>query len=803
MSPSAGSARIPGSSSVGLAIASFTASRRQAMALNSILVTTLGAVSVILVLSAFVTGGTFYNYIARHEQGIPEMFDSKASEVSPSYSTLSRLPSLRGRYAVDKMAGSGSAPRRQPAKTENTSQVRRFLAFIPLLGLKNDDWGSRESERLVLEAWNALANHVRLMNESVELRVVGMVEDASYCDPRLFGPSASLASSAVSCLTLGPSCNQSGQKSAPTLDCIFEVATRVGDAYGANVYILANGDVVFTPTFTEAIAFALNTFGNGSPVREGEEGVAPSPRLTLQPPASASGASGFPPPCAEASQHEGFVLVGRRLDMNVSIPKGPDDPPLTAEDLLAKDVNVRLHPPTGIDYFAFTANLLPRSFPPFLIGRWRWDNTLLLHFLLSKGASIDATEVVHALHIGMAPFDSAEHATRAGAHYNDVLAASTAGSAHKLGRSDFTTYVLKDGGMPEEEDEVAPHHLALRLERRSHPLIHGQLAGLRVAERGFAFPNASHEERNAHVQADENSGKTIFLLPVPAGEVASAMEWACWAGDMGLPNYLFVAASRNDSCAIEAALAVINKGRKGGEVLHMDPSQLTIAGWGGSKPYFNQKKSGIASRAVLDYGTGALMQRLLRLGLSVVLVPTLTPFPPPSRSASSASPHPHLPSFWGKNADAKMKGDEGTGRTSQEVIQSVMQASDDAACDVILWEETHTSAPGHTDTLSKHTYTKESSSKEKADKRANFLYARVEASSQIMKNWDTVFNCLTEDVRSSKSKRGWCFAELKTSCHHLVPAVSVSNYFENLSADQRLWSASSLQCRQKYKNRGT
>ena len=623
----------------------------------------------VLLVSCFLVLGTLFNGYLHHLHASSAAAASTSNVLYDALASASLASSaLRGGHK-----GAGSVPQAQgPLK---------YLAFVPLLGMKTKDRGSLESERLAFKAWDALATDVEEM-DGIELRVVGMVEDAAHCDPELFFPA--MASGAVSCVALDPACRHAEFDGIPTLDCILDTARGLGEAWGADVYILANGDVIFTPTLTTSVAFAYDMFGPGT--------------MT-----TADGSSSS----SSLSPGRGFALVGQRIDLNVTLPDGPDDPPLTEKSLLGEDVEVRLHPPTGIDYFAFTPNVFPRDFPAYLIGRWRWDNALMLHFLLSDAVTIDASEVVHALHLGMGAYHSKQHAARHGGDYNDALVARATGWAHNLGRIDHTTYMLKSQGRKEaEEDEMAAaaaattsrrqrttkreNPLSLALERRVNPMVHAQLAALRVMGGGVPY-------------GDEQAA--VILLPVPVGEKPQALEWICRARHAGLSRYVLVTADRVDAEALEAALLEEAKGTAGA-VVHMDPRHLSVPGWKGSKDYFTQKKTGQASVSVLALGMGLLIRRLLRLELPVMLMSSLGYMPWPSATAEEDS------------------------------------------CDVAVWQDAQ---------------------KEEDDGFAYArIWPSVEIVKQWP---DLVGECLEEDVRRSQSHRGWCLTVLPGSCRFEAPAA--------------------------------
>jgi hypothetical protein len=333
--------------------------------------------------------------------------------------------------------------------------------------------------------------------------------------------------------------------------------------------------------------------------------------------------------------------VGRRLDLNVTLPSHSDDPPLTEASLLAPGLVVRMHQATGIDYFAFTAGAFPHDFPPFLIGRWRWDNALLLHFLLAADvATVDGSEVVHALHLGMSDsFRSKQHQARAGGRYNDELAEATTGRAHTLGRIDMAAYVLKaarrtgttrtpEGTATVEEDkeheqegkEAPPpppppppsSPPPLLVERRVRTMGSAQLAALRLAGgRGAGLANGQ-----------------VTLVPVPVGGVDAALEWVCWARRGGVGgNVLLLAADVGEARALALALAGMDNtdgggggGGGGGAVVHLHPGAVRVKGGsGGNMQYYRDKKTGRASRDALELGTATVAQRLIRLNLTVTV----------------------------------------------------------------------------------------------------------------------------------------------------------------------------------------
>lgn len=92
-----------------------------------------------------------------------------------------------------------------------------------------------------------------------------------------------------------------------------------------------------------------------------------------------------------------FLMVGQRWNVDVSQPWEFDshDWESTLRDMILKQG--KLHPKTGIDYFAFSRGLFD-VVPPFAIGRTAWDNWLLFQAQKRSAAVVDATRRVMAVH---------------------------------------------------------------------------------------------------------------------------------------------------------------------------------------------------------------------------------------------------------------------------------------------------------------------------------------------------------------------------------------------------------------------
>ncbi len=98
-----------------------------------------------------------------------------------------------------------------------------------------------------------------------------------------------------------------------------------------------------------------------------------------------------------ADASDKFLMVGQRWDVDIRTPwrfEAQD-----WETTLQAHVRERgrLHPKSGIDYFAFPRDLY-EAIPPFAIGRTAWDNWLIAHARKCSALVIDATERVTAVH---------------------------------------------------------------------------------------------------------------------------------------------------------------------------------------------------------------------------------------------------------------------------------------------------------------------------------------------------------------------------------------------------------------------
>jgi hypothetical protein len=95
--------------------------------------------------------------------------------------------------------------------------------------------------------------------------------------------------------------------------------------------------------------------------------------------------------------HKEFLMVGQRIDADITQPWSFDRPVWQAElrDFAARHGKRR--PPNWIDYFAFTRGLYGTDLPPFVVGVF-WDNWLVWKALTSRKPVVDVSPAVLAIH---------------------------------------------------------------------------------------------------------------------------------------------------------------------------------------------------------------------------------------------------------------------------------------------------------------------------------------------------------------------------------------------------------------------
>jgi len=121
-----------------------------------------------------------------------------------------------------------------------------------------------------------------------------------------------------------------------------------------------------------------------------------------------------------------------------------------------------LHTDFGVDYFILPAEVLSslmstKGFPPFLVGRYRWDNALLASFILDEIAfsgrkmnssvsirTIDITSALPVVHLGQHPASPDYFQAQLGAEYNNRVAHEHFGDSYMLGRIHNTDWILTE-----------------------------------------------------------------------------------------------------------------------------------------------------------------------------------------------------------------------------------------------------------------------------------------------------------------------------------------------------------------------
>lgn len=101
-----------------------------------------------------------------------------------------------------------------------------------------------------------------------------------------------------------------------------------------------------------------------------------------------------------------FLMIGQRWDIDINYPIDFDG---TWELDLLVDIESRgkLHQPGGSDYFAFSKGLFT-EFPPFAVGRVRWDNWVISNRVTRGIPVIDVSLVTTVVHQDVRTIHQAE-----------------------------------------------------------------------------------------------------------------------------------------------------------------------------------------------------------------------------------------------------------------------------------------------------------------------------------------------------------------------------------------------------------
>jgi hypothetical protein len=334
------------------------------------------------------------------------------------------------------------------AETPTSGVARALWVFLPLLGLKyarrhgmhsdqqhHDFLNTVQKERVVVQGWGLVADAIRSFASSetsdpfADVRIIGLVGNPLDCDPWLNRH----ASRYYKCVALPPQCLSPEFDEVPTVDCIFETILHhfVLRHNDNDVIVYTNGDLIF-----------------------------PASKLLV--------VLSFIYCHLDTSNKKDAILVGQRRD--TPLMDDTDGAKFLKTSLLTMDnfqhffsqaLNTSvLHADVGVDYFILSAQVLSyfistKGFPPFLVGRYRWDNALLASFILDEIASsrknmnssvciktIDITSVLSVVHLGQHSASPDYFQAQVGAEYNDRVAHEHFGDSYMLGRVHNTDWIL-------------------------------------------------------------------------------------------------------------------------------------------------------------------------------------------------------------------------------------------------------------------------------------------------------------------------------------------------------------------------
>ena len=340
----------------------------------------------------------------------------------------------------------------------HSGNMRTLWVFLPLLGLKHarrrgihteqqdhEFMSTVQKERVTVQGWGLVADAIRSTTSTfalfADVRIIGLVGHPLDCDPWL----NMHTTECYECVPLPFQCLDRDYDDIPTVDCIF--LTILGHVTlrhnHEDVIIYTNGDLVFPASKLLAVLSFLY----------------------------------YHP---DTNNQKDAVLVGQRRDTPLlddkdhHVDESPDvdksklleDGLLTADNFeqffsqaLATSV---LHADFGVDYFVLSVRvlsslMLTKSFPPFLVGRYRWDNALLASFILGEVAAsskerdrnvgirtIDITSVLPVVHLGQHSASPDYFQAQLGAGYNNQVAQEHFGDSYMLGRIHNTDWILTE-----------------------------------------------------------------------------------------------------------------------------------------------------------------------------------------------------------------------------------------------------------------------------------------------------------------------------------------------------------------------
>jgi hypothetical protein len=103
-------------------------------------------------------------------------------------------------------------------------------------------------------------------------------------------------------------------------------------------------------------------------------------------------------PALKQIEFDQFLLIGQRIDLgeDVFVDLAQDDWTERLNDLAGAG-KIKLHYPTGIDYFGFRRGMW-KDLPTIIIGRCGYDNALIAYCMRNRIPIVDGTFSVTALH---------------------------------------------------------------------------------------------------------------------------------------------------------------------------------------------------------------------------------------------------------------------------------------------------------------------------------------------------------------------------------------------------------------------
>lgn len=235
------------------------------------------------------------------------------------------------------------SPSNNASSTSTKKRPLNLLVVFPLVSrAANSTHGAKAGpvQNFVIHTWIHLAQKVAdgaVLPPGSSIRTIGMVDSQHQCYPEFEKQSYAPH---YKCTPILSRCHHP-EYHIPTMDCIFNEAIRM--ARPSELILYANGDIVFALDGVQAIASIVSKLA--------------------------------------ALNHTGFLVTGRRTEVaEEEVPSTFSEQTYQRFLKHAQQQGV-LYTPYGLDYFVLPAAAFPPGFPSFLVGRWRWDNALLGHFI--------------------------------------------------------------------------------------------------------------------------------------------------------------------------------------------------------------------------------------------------------------------------------------------------------------------------------------------------------------------------------------------------------------------------------------